>query len=179
MNADLEERLKTHGSKFSKFIDDTETLIRLAKILLNRQDTASINWFLLSDGYFVAKGIFTATPQIKKEINLPEDAPIGICGVVPVTEQIKERVGKTVRGFGEAADRILVNVVELDALPTTDSVVVTLTKKSMIDRAELQSIFTGVLAPPFPIKSIVGNKTDRQKCAEWWERHAFVQASEK
>ena len=172
-DAYIDTQLAVAGSKFHPQIQDPWQLIECMCSWL-KTASAPVTWiYEASRQLKVAHYYLHISAEQKAVLGLAPEEYLGTLGVVLLTEENRPRVQQELRGKGEVADRIQVNVLREEPMAWTDHLCIDLGWKDGRDAPELGSTYTGIITPAFPAK---GTQSDEQYAytKDWWDHHAFL-----
>lgn len=171
----LQTLLDSAGSKFHQAIDDPDKLIDFCrdKVVQAVSAQADIPWVRIETGAVRATLQIPITTEDKMRFGIPPEESLGTASVVTITPELEAKVEKEIRGKGDAADNITVNVLRGMPEPPSDNLIVVIQKDTASDPARLYTAYTGIPAPALP-RSEKQSSEQYAYNKEWWNQHAFV-----
>lgn len=174
-DAHLQMLLDSAGSKFHRAIDNPSTLIEFCreKAIQAVIAQADIPWVRLETGALRATLQIPITVEDKARFGIPPEDSFGTASVVEITPELEASVEKEIRGKGDTADNITVNVIRGMSEPPSDNLIIVIQKDTEKEPARLYTAYTGIPAPALPRP---GAQSPEQLSynSEWWDRHAFI-----
>ncbi len=173
----LDEQLKTGGAKFNPeqaAIDDPQKMRGVAMKLLQLGSPAGTPQWVRRGNQKRLIFRVTLTSELKNELGLDQKKPLGFGNLVEITDETKEAVFQKPRGKNETSDQIERNFIRMAQAPTTDGLVVALTKFDNQEYPQIAAVHPGIIAAPMPNKRSQSEEEFNYNQA-FWSRHAFVE----
>jgi hypothetical protein len=164
------------GSKFNGRIKNAEVFLReLAGYLKPKVQGKELDWIRNeATGVELSVLFLYADRELKAVFGIPKSEPLGYCGIVEITDELRPKVYRKPRGL-KNDDVLEVNVVEEVVPIPTDEYRAYFKKYPGERKVFIANAFPGPQAdePLLPNRRIQ-TENEFRKSEEWWSKRAFV-----
>lgn len=165
------------GGKFNQKITEAEQVLVTIQTFVQRypEKLDNLEWTFKPKLNFFRADIFgTADAQLKVDLGISPEEPLGFHAVIKLTDSLRLKVKKEARG-NSGSDQIEVNTISGVPPVQTDDFVIELVKFSDDSRACITSVYPGnhEPSPSLPYKDIQ-TPEEYQENLKYWNDRAFI-----